>query len=120
MTQLFACTLKLAGWALALAALVLTPTAFTVAAEQVDLLLVLACDVSRSVNHPTFVAQREGYAAGIYNPQVIDAISSGPRQRIAVCFVEWSGSQKLVIDWTVIDAFHAARKFSDQLLELPR
>jgi hypothetical protein len=122
MTRLFGYTLKLAGRALALAALVLTPTALTVAAQQVDLLLVLAADVSRSVDHPTFVRQREGYAAAITNPQVIDAIRSGPHQRIAVCFVEWSGvgAQKLLIDWSVIDGPDAARKFSDQLLETAR
>ena len=52
----------------------------------------------------------------------MEAIKSGPHQRIAVCFVEWSGfgAQKLVIDWTMIDGPGAARKFGDQLLELPR
>src|SRR4029077_5653859 len=41
---------------------------------------------------------------------------------IAICFVEWSGfgAQKLVIDWTMIDGPGPARKFGDQLLELPR
>jgi hypothetical protein len=92
------------------------------AAEQVDLLLVLASDVSRSVDHPKFLLQREGYAAAISDPHVLDAIKSGPQQRIALCFVEWSGfgAQKLVIDWTIVDGQDAARKFGDQLLELPR
>ena len=92
------------------------------AAEQVDLLLVLAADVSRSVDHPKFLLQREGYAAAISDPHVIDAVRSGPHQRIALCFVEWSGfgAQRLVIDWTMIDGVDAARRFGDQLLELPR
>src|ERR1700704_1797246 len=107
---------------LALAALVATPSTTALAAEQVDLLLALSSDVSRSVDHPKFLLQREGYAAAISDPQVIDAIKSGPHQRIAVCFVEWSGfgAQKLVIDWTMIDSPGAARKFGGQLLELPR
>src|SRR5262245_38706671 len=107
---------------LALAALVLAPLLSAQAAEQVDLLLVLSSDVSRSVDHPKFLLQREGYAAAISDPQVLDAIRSGPHQRIAVCFVEWSGfgAQKLVIDWTLIDGPGPARKFGDQLLELPR
>jgi hypothetical protein len=107
---------------LALAALVLTPTTFAAAVEPVDLLLVLSSDVSRSVDHPKFLLQREGYAAAISDPQVLDAIKSGPHQRIAICFVEWSGfgAQKLVVDWTLIDGPAAARKFGDQLLELPR
>src|SRR5215470_9406837 len=70
------------------------------AAEQVDLLLVLASDVSRSVDHPKFLLQREGYATAISDQHVLEAIKSGPHQRIAVSFVEWSGfgAQKLVIE----------------------
>ena len=115
MIRLFRCIL-------ALAALVLTPLPSSQAAEQVDLLLVLSSDVSRSVDHPKFLLQREGYAAAISDPHVLDAIKSGPHQRIALCFVEWSGfgAQKLVIDWSLVDGPDAARKFGDQLLELPR
>jgi len=107
---------------LALAALVLMGTSLATAAEEVDLLLALSSDVSRSVDHPKFLLQREGYAAAISDPHVIEAIKSGPHQRIAICFVEWSGfgAQKLVIDWTIVDGVAAARKFGDQLLELPR
>jgi hypothetical protein len=114
--------LRLIRCALALAALVVIGTAVVDAAEQVDLLLVLASDVSRSVDHPKFLLQREGYAAAVSDPHVLDAIKSGPHQRIALCFVEWSGfgAQKLVIDWTMIDGAPAARKFGDQLIELPR
>jgi hypothetical protein len=91
-------------------------------AQHVDLLLVLAADVSRSVDHQKFVLQREGYAAAISNPQVIDAIRSGPHGKIALNFLEWSGvaAQKVVIDWTVIDGPEAARRFGDQLVEAPR
>src|SRR3981189_1190610 len=107
---------------LAVAAVLLTPSTFAFAAEQVDLLLALSSDVSRSVDHPKFLLQREGYAAAISDPHVIDAVRSGPHQRIALCFVEWSGfgAQRLVIDWTMIDGVDAARRFGDQLLELPR
>jgi hypothetical protein len=92
------------------------------AAEQVDALLVLASDVSRSVDDAKFKLQRDGYSAAINNPQVINAIRSGPYHRIAICFVEWSGaaSQKVVIDWTVIDGMKAAQDFASQLDEAPR
>ena len=75
------------------------------AAEPVDLLLVLAADVSRSVDGDKFKLQREGYAAAIADLHVLDAIRSGRNGRIAVLFEEWSGfgSQKIVIDWTLID-----------------
>jgi Protein of unknown function (DUF1194) len=115
-------TTRLIQTLLALAALVMAPTVVAWAAEPVDLLLVLASDVSRSVDHPKFLLQREGYATAISDPQVLEAIKSGPHQKIAVCFVEWSGfgAQKLVIPWSKIDAATPARKFGDQLLELPR
>src|SRR5881394_609724 len=92
------------------------------AAEPVDLLLVLASDVSRSVDTRKFQLQREGYAAALSNPRVIDAIRSGPHGRIAICFIEWSGatSQKLVIDWSIVSDLASARKIGDQMLELPR
>jgi hypothetical protein len=92
------------------------------AAEAVDLLLVLASDVSRSVDHPKFLLQRDGYAAAVSDPQVIEAIKSGPHGKIALCFVEWSGfgAQKLVIDWGAIDGAGTARKFGDLLVEAPR
>ena len=74
------------------------------AAEPVDLLLVLAADVSRSVTEPKFKLQREGAAAAITHPEVVRAITSGPNRRIAICFVEWAtaGQQNIVIDWTLI------------------
>jgi hypothetical protein len=108
--------------ALALVACLLVLGGAARAAEQVDLLLVLASDVSRSVDTRKFQLQREGYAAALSNPRVIDAIRSGPHGKIAICFVEWSGatSLKLVIDWTVVGDAASARKIGDQMLELPR
>jgi hypothetical protein len=92
------------------------------AAEQVDLLLVLASDVSRSVDGAKFKLQRDGYAAAFSDPRVLDAIRSGPKGRIAVAFVEWSGiaSQRVVIDWTIIKDEQSGRQFGDLLLETPR
>lgn len=90
--------------------------------EKVDLLLVLASDVSRSVDSEKFKLQREGYAAAISDKRVLDAITAGRNKRIAVLFLEWSGygNQKVVIDWTMIDGPKAAQDFGDKLLELPR
>jgi len=92
------------------------------AAERVDLLLVLAADVSRSVDHEKFQLQRQGYAAAIANPRVLEAIRSGANGRIAVLYEEWSGilSHQTVIDWTIVDGAKAAQTFGDQLIELPR
>lgn len=91
-------------------------------AEPVDLLLVLASDVSRSVDEPKFQLQRSGYATALSNPRVLEAIKSGPNGRIAVIFVEWSGvlSQKVVIDWGAISDEASARQFGDRVMEAPR
>src|SRR6202166_3621832 len=107
---------------LALAALVLSQITAARAAEQVDLLLALAMDVSRSMEQPKFLLQREGYAAAITNPQVLEAIKSGAHQKIAICFIDWSGAgeQKQVIDWSVIDGADSARRFGDLIFEAPR
>jgi Protein of unknown function (DUF1194) len=92
------------------------------AKEPVDLLLVLAADVSRSIDTHKFKLQREGYAAAFNDARVVNVITSGLHGRIAVSFVEWSGasSQRLVIDWTLIKDLDSARQFGDQLLEIPR
>jgi hypothetical protein len=92
------------------------------AAERVDLLLVLAADVSGSMDEVRFQLQRSGYAAAFSDARVIEAIRSGPNGRIAVAFVEWSGplSQKIVIDWMVISDDKTARLFGDHLVEATR
>jgi hypothetical protein len=92
------------------------------AAEPVDLLLVLAADVSRSVDADKFKLQREGYAAAVANPRVLEIIQSGRHGRIGLLFLEWSGfgNQKVVIDWMLIDGPKAAQEFGTRLLESPR
>jgi hypothetical protein len=93
-----------------------------IAAEPVDLLLVLASDVSHSVDDAKFKLQRDGYVAAISDSRVIKVIRSGPHGRIAICFVEWSGheQQRVVIDWMLIDGTKAAQDFASQLDEAPR
>ena len=92
------------------------------AAEPVDMLLVLATDVSRSVTEPKFRLQRDGTAAALTHPDVVKAITAGPNRRIAVCLVEWAalGMQTVVVDWTVIASEADARRFGDKVVESPR
>jgi len=91
-------------------------------AETVDLQLILAADVSRSVDEDEFRLQREGTAAAMTNPRVIKAIQSGPYRSIAVTFIEWSGAeaQKIVADWTVVRDEETAGGFAAILLSAPR
>lgn len=78
------------------------------AAQQtaaVDLELVLAVDVSRSMDFEEQALQRAGYVAAFRDPEVIAAIrTAGPRGRIAVAYFEWAGAglQKVILPWTVV------------------
>ena len=110
---------RLLVFVIATAVLVGSPVAR--AAEEVDLLLVLSSDVSRSIDARKFKLQRDGYAVAIVNPRVIQAIHSGALGKIAISFVEWSGvgQQKIIIDWTVIRDEATARDFSTQIIKAP-
>jgi len=92
------------------------------AADDVDLLLVLAADVSRSIDNTKFQLQRDGYAAAISDPHVLDTIRSGHNGRIGLTFVEWSGvgAQHVVVDWMEVGNAASAKDFGDRLLETPR
>ena len=63
-------------------AVLMATTAWTStrAADRVDLLLVLAADVSGSMDEPKFELQRSGYAAAFSNPRVIEALRGGPKR----------------------------------------
>jgi len=91
-------------------------------AQNTDLLLVLAADVSRSIDESEFELQRKGYAAALSDPRVLAAIGGGASGKIAVCFVEWSGAgeQLVVVDWTVIGDGEDAGGLSAMLLAAPR
>jgi hypothetical protein len=94
----------------------------TRAQSLVDLQLVLAVDVSRSIDEVEAELQRRGYIEAMTNDRVIDAILSGEHKRIALCYTEWAGThyQTIVIDWMVIDSAGSGRRFSDKLAESPR
>src|ERR1700734_1636625 len=100
------------------AAAIMVPAAAS-AADDVDLLLVLAVDVSRSIDAAKFQLQREGYAAAVADQRVLDSIKSGRTGRIGLSLVEWSGvgAQKVVVDWSIIGDMAAAKGFGDRLIE---
>jgi hypothetical protein len=88
----------------------------------VDLLLVLAADISRSVDERKFKLQREGYAAAIADPRVVRAMRAGAHGRIALCFMEWASDidQKVVVDWMIVGSDMEAQVFSARVREAPR
>jgi hypothetical protein len=89
---------------------------------EVDLLLVLAVDISRSVDDKKFRLQRDGYAGALANPKVINAIRSGLAGRIAISMIEWSGvaEQAIIADWTVIGTPEEALALSQRIRGAPR
>jgi hypothetical protein len=86
-----------------------------------DLELVIAVDVSLSMDLDEQRLQRDGYVAAFRDPEVHKAITLGPNGRIAVTYVEWAGppTQQVVIPWTTIDAPAGARAFADRLEAVP-
>ncbi len=91
-------------------------------ARVVDLVLVLAVDVSRSVDYEEFQLQREGYAQALTSPEVLNAIKTGQIGAIAVTYFEWSGfdQQKTIVPWTVVDDLASAEAVASRILEAER
>jgi len=89
------------------------------AKEYVDLELVIATDVSRSIDSDEARLQRQGIAAAFKSDDVVKAISSGVLQRITVAYVDYSSRDwnRLVIDWRVIRGRADAHAFADELLK---
>ena len=107
--------LKTLAAALAAFAAVILPA--EAADTEVDLELVLAVDVSRSMDADEQDLQRQGYIDGIRHPEVLGAIRTGLTGQIAVTYVEWAGpgSQEIVVPWTLIDGEASAAAFGERL-----
>ncbi|MBI1386436.1 MAG: DUF1194 domain-containing protein [Rhizobiales bacterium] len=87
----------------------------------VDLELVLAVDVSLSMDFEEQRLQREGYVAALAHPSVVEAIRSGLHGRIAVTYVEWAGQslQSVVVPWRAIGSSEEAEAVAGELAALP-
>lgn len=91
----------------------------TAMGESVDLALVLAVDVSYSMDEDEQRLQRQGYISAITDPQILTTIKAGRYGKIAVSYVEWAGaySQFLTIDWHVIEDEESAEVFAAALAQ---
>jgi hypothetical protein len=89
--------------------------------EAVDLELILAIDVSGSVDEEEAALQRQGYLRALVHPQVIEAISGGAKRKIGLTYVEWAGYhyQRIVADWAVISDKASAEAFVAKLNAVP-
>jgi hypothetical protein len=88
----------------------------------VDLELVLAVDVSRSVDQEEFDLQRQGYASALGDPRVLKAIRTGALGSIAITYFEWSGAdqQRVIVPWTLVRSESDLEKIASDILAAPR
>nr|WP_314073909.1 DUF1194 domain-containing protein [uncultured Roseococcus sp.] len=91
-------------------------------AEPVDVLLVLAVDVSRSIDEDEARLQREGYRNAVSDPRVVEVIRRGMIGAIGLAYVEWAGFeyQRLILPWTRIAGQREAEAWASALAEAPR
>ena len=113
--------LRLAAFASAMLGASLVPGFAKDGTHEVDVELVLAVDISYSMDPEEQALQREGYMQAITSPEIIAAIKKGVNGKIAVTYVEWAGatSQDLVVDWHVIDDLASAQVFVGKLRGQP-
>jgi len=89
--------------------------------NMMELHLVLAFDVSASVNDVEFDLQRSGTADALRDPAVMSAIGEAPGG-MAISIVQWSSikRQALGLDWVVLDTVEDAASYADKVDAMPR
>ncbi|MCB1414361.1 MAG: DUF1194 domain-containing protein [Xanthobacteraceae bacterium] len=87
----------------------------------VDVELILAVDVSYSMDIEELTIQREGYAQAIVSKEFLQALKTGPNGRIAITYFEWAAStdQKIIIPWRVIDGPESAGAVAVEIMKTP-
>lgn len=107
--------------ALALFALLTAPAFAAGGATEVDVELVLAVDISYSMDEEEQRLQRGGYIEALQSAAFLDALKTGPYGRIAVAYLEWANynDQRVVIPFTLIDGSESAKAFAEKLAEAP-
>ena len=120
----------MAGWlrksrvavvTVALAYVVALPAAARDKGVDVDVELVLAVDISYSMDRTEQVLQREGYVQALTSDQFLNALKSNGFGKIALTYIQWASynDQDTVIDWTIIDGPESARAVADRLANAP-
>ncbi len=118
-----AVALAAAGWTGGIAA----PSSVLRSAEKdpnaivVDVELVIAVDVSYSMDPDEQALQREGYMTGITSREFMQALRSGMNGKVAVTYFEWAGpyDQKIIVPWRLIDGPEAADALVNEIARAP-
>jgi hypothetical protein len=87
----------------------------------VDVELILAVDVSYSMDMDELAIQREGYAQAIVSKEFLQALKTGPNGKIAITYFEWAATndQKIIIPWRVIDGPETADAVANDIMKTP-
>jgi hypothetical protein len=90
-------------------------------AVPVDIELVLAVDISYSMDPEEQALQREGYIQALTSKEFLQALRGGIHGRIAITYVEWAGStdQRIVVPWRMIDSPETADAFANDIQSAP-
>jgi Protein of unknown function (DUF1194) len=88
---------------------------------SVDVELVLATDISYSMDMDELAVQREGYAQALVSKEFLQALKTGPHGKIAITYFEWAASsdQKIIIPWRVIDGPETADAVASEIMKTP-
>src|SRR5436309_13890050 len=88
---------------------------------SVDVELVLAVDVSYSMDMDELAIQREGYAQAIVSKEFLQALKTGPNGKVSITYFEWAASsdQKIIIPWRVIDGPETADAVANEIMKTP-
>lgn len=88
---------------------------------EIDVALVLAVDISFSMDMEELALQRAGYVEALRSPEVHKAIANGATGRIAISFFEWAGVniQHHLLPWTVIDSPESALAAAAEIEKQP-
>lgn len=88
-------------------------------AEGVDTALVIAVDVSNSVDENRYRLQMEGIASALEDPGVVRTILNGPRSSILVSLVTWADRAEVAMPWMRIGSEDDARNVAQTVRNLP-
>ncbi len=110
----------MAAWALACVVMLCAQNAFA-KDRPVDLELVLAVDISGSIDPGEARLQRDGYIAALTDKRVLAAIGQGFHGKIAATYIEWSGADKVwtAVRWSEIASARDARLFAKKIKDAP-
>ena len=88
---------------------------------SVNVELVIAVDVSYSMDMDELAVQREGYAQAIVSEEFLQALRAGPSRKVAVTYFEWSmsGDEKIIFPWRVIDGPESADAVATEIMKTP-